>query len=81
MLPTSDLRLSFFGDDGRTEKLSTLSSKSQCTAVVIKEIPADNSGRSFLVKLPNGREVYFWCAEKSKLLGIELLSKVCCLLW
>ncbi|KAK9189468.1 hypothetical protein WN943_018065 [Citrus x changshan-huyou] len=76
ILPTSDLRLSFIGDDGHSERLLTLSSKSECSAVVIDEIPADNSGRSFLVKSPDGRVAYFWCAEKSKLLGIEFISKM-----
>lgn len=77
ILPTSVLRLSFIGDDGHSERLLTLSSKSECSAVVIDEIPADNSGRSFLVNSPDGRVAYFWCAEKSKLLGIEFISKVC----
>ncbi|KAA8534108.1 hypothetical protein F0562_031699 [Nyssa sinensis] len=76
LLPTSELRISFVGDDGHTEKLSTLSSDSQCLSVAVEEIPADNSGRSFLIKLPDGEVFYFWCSEKSKLLGIELLSKM-----
>ncbi|XWS65885.1 hypothetical protein CRYUN_Cryun05aG0152100 [Craigia yunnanensis] len=76
LLPTSDLRLSFVGDDGQTERLFTLSGKPQCAAVSINEIPADNSGRSFLVKIPDGKVFYYWCSEKSKLLGIELLSKM-----
>ncbi|GAV56795.1 hypothetical protein CFOL_v3_00337 [Cephalotus follicularis] len=76
LLPTSHLRLSFIGDDGRTERLFTFSSNFHCSAVAITEIPADTSGRSFLVKIPNGRVFYFWCSEKSKLLGIELLSKM-----
>ncbi|XP_044508510.1 uncharacterized protein LOC123227549 [Mangifera indica] len=76
ILPTSDLRLSFFGDDGHTERLFTLSSKSECSAVVIGEIPADHSGRSFLMEIPDSRISYFWCSEKSKLLGIELISKM-----
>lgn len=76
LLPTSDLRLSFIGDDGNTERLFTLSSKIQCASVAIGEIPADSSGRSFHIKISDGRVFYFWCSEKSKLLGIELLSKV-----
>ncbi|XP_022765045.1 uncharacterized protein LOC111310150 [Durio zibethinus] len=76
LLPTSDLRLSFVGDDGLTERLFTLSSKPQCAAFSINEIPADNSGRSFLVKTPDGKVFYYWCSEMSKLLGIELLSKM-----
>ncbi|RDX96508.1 hypothetical protein CR513_20821 [Mucuna pruriens] len=76
LLPSSDLRLSFIGDDGKTERLFTLTSKSQCSAVVVDEIPTDSSGRSFLVRTPDGRTFYFWCSEKSKLLGIELLGKM-----
>ncbi|KHN20869.1 hypothetical protein glysoja_009177 [Glycine soja] len=76
LLPSSDLRLSFIGDDGRTERLFTLTNKSQCSAVVVDEIPTDSSGRSFLVRTPDSRAFYFWCSEKSKLLGIELLGKM-----
>ena len=76
VLPTSDLRLSFVGDDGSTERLFTLSGKSQCSDVTVHEIAADNSGRSFLMKVLDGKTYYFWCSEKSKLLGIELLTKV-----
>ncbi|KAH7548198.1 hypothetical protein JRO89_XS14G0082300 [Xanthoceras sorbifolium] len=76
VLPTSDLRLSFIGDDGHTERLFTFSSKFQCSAIVIEVIPTDNSGRSFLIKIPDDRVLYFWCSEKSKLLGIELISKM-----
>ncbi|KAE8732885.1 RNI-like superfamily protein [Hibiscus syriacus] len=76
LLPTSDLRLSFVGDDGQTERLFTLSDKPQCAVVSINEIPADISGRSFLVKVPDDKAFYYWCSEKSKLLGVELLSKM-----
>ncbi|XP_022745903.1 uncharacterized protein LOC111296110 isoform X2 [Durio zibethinus] len=76
LLPASDLRLSFVGDDGQIERLFTFSGKPQCAAVSINEIPADNSGRSFLVKIPDGKVFYYWCSEKSELLGVELLSKL-----
>jgi len=76
LLPSSDLRLSFIGDDGKTERLFTLTSKSQCSAVVVDEIPTDTSGRSFFISAADSRAFYFWCCEKSKLLGIELLGKV-----
>ncbi|OIW04090.1 hypothetical protein TanjilG_00650 [Lupinus angustifolius] len=72
----SDIRLSFIGDDGKIERLFTLASKSQCAAVVVDEIPTDSSGRSFLVRTPHSRTLYFWCSEKSKLLGVELLAKM-----
>ncbi|KAK7276362.1 hypothetical protein RIF29_17501 [Crotalaria pallida] len=76
LLPSSDIRLSFIGDDGKVERLFTFTSKSQCTAVVVDDIPTDSSGRSFLVRTPDSRAFYFWCSEKSKLLGIELLAKM-----
>lgn len=76
VLPTSDLRLSFIGDDGHTDRLFTLNSKFQCSAVEVSEIPADNSGRSFVIKIPGGRVFHFWCSEMSKLLGIELIGKM-----
>ncbi|XP_050209772.1 uncharacterized protein LOC126660353 [Mercurialis annua] len=76
LLPTSDLRLSFIGDDGHAERLFTLSSKAQGPAVKVDEISADSSGRSFIIKIADGRDFHFWCSEKSKLLGIELLAKM-----
>ncbi|KAL5538805.1 hypothetical protein UlMin_045336 [Ulmus minor] len=76
VLPTSDLRLSFIGDHGQAERLFTLSCKSQCSAITVNEITADRSGRSFLVEVPDGQVFYFWCSEKSKLLGVELLAKM-----
>lgn len=76
VLPTSDLRLSFVGDDGHTERLFTSSTKSHGSSITVNEIAADNSGRSFLIKDSDDRTFYFWCSEKSKLLGIELLAKM-----
>ncbi|KAK7320621.1 hypothetical protein VNO77_30264 [Canavalia gladiata] len=76
LLPSSDLRLSFIGDDGKTQRLFTLTSKSQCSAVMVDEIPTDSSGRSFLVRTPDSKTFYYWCSEKSKLLGAELLGKM-----
>ncbi|KAI7741078.1 hypothetical protein M8C21_006480, partial [Ambrosia artemisiifolia] len=74
--PTSDLRISFLGDDGRVERLSTLRNISDCSSVVIEGISADNSGRSFMIKVPTTAKCfYFWCSEKSRLLGNELLDK------
>lgn len=74
-MPTSNLRISFIGDDGQIERLSTLSSTSS-SSVEIEEIPADKSGRSFAMRIAGCENLYFWCSEKSKLLGDELLDKV-----
>ncbi|PIN15100.1 hypothetical protein CDL12_12263 [Handroanthus impetiginosus] len=76
LLPTSDLRISFNGDDGTVERLATISTEAQCANVEIEEISTDKSGRSFLVKTSDNMVFYFWCSEKSKLLGEELLRKM-----
>lgn len=76
LLPSSDLRLSFVGDDGQAETLFTLCCNSDCSTALIEEIPADSSGRSFLVKCPNSSIYYFWCSEKSRILGNEILDKM-----
>lgn len=77
MLPTSDLCLSFIGDDGTTERLFTVSSKAESPAVTVHTILADSSGRSFHINIADARDYFFWSSEKSKLLGIELIAKVC----
>ncbi|XAR65901.1 hypothetical protein NMG60_11011897 [Bertholletia excelsa] len=76
LLPTSDLRISFIGDNGHAERLSTLGRNSQCSDVTVEDIPSDKSGRSFLLRMPENEVFYFWCSEKSKLLGNELISKM-----
>ncbi|XP_010517376.1 PREDICTED: uncharacterized protein LOC104792836 isoform X1 [Camelina sativa] len=76
VLPTSDLRLSFIGDNGHSEQIFTYTSKSQCSAVSIEEITADSSGRSFVIRIADGNAFYYWCSEKSKLLGTELRRKM-----
>ncbi|KNA19211.1 hypothetical protein SOVF_063300 [Spinacia oleracea] len=76
LLPSSDLRISFAGDNGQTERLATLSDTSEGSDVIVEEIPADQSGRSFVMKLLDGEPFYFWCSEKSKLLGSDLLLKM-----
>lgn len=70
------MRISFIGDDGSTERVGTFCSESDCSAVEIKDIVADESGRSFLISIPDGGTFYFWCSEKSKLLGDELRRKM-----
>ncbi|XP_051122871.1 uncharacterized protein LOC127245835 [Andrographis paniculata] len=77
LLLTSDLRLSFNGDDSSTERLATFSTDTETTETEIEAIPADKSGRSFSIKVSDSDEVsYFWCSEKSMLLGSELLRKM-----
>ncbi|KAL6531047.1 hypothetical protein OROHE_014116 [Orobanche hederae] len=76
LLPTSDLRISFNGDDGSVERLATLSAEVQGTVIEIKEIAADKSGRSFILKTLDRAISFFWCSEKSKLVGDELLGKM-----
>lgn len=76
LLPTSDMRLSFVGDDGHMERIVTLSNNNEHSSPIIEDILQDATGRSFLIKIPDGRVFFFWCSEKSNLLGIELLGKV-----
>lgn len=76
LLPSSDLRLSFVGDDGVVERLAVLSPGNENFSVVIEGISSDTSGRSFLLRLPGGKLSYFWQSEKSKSVGDELLSKI-----
>ncbi|KAL8257498.1 hypothetical protein R6Q59_029539 [Mikania micrantha] len=76
LLPTSDLHISFLADDGCTETLSILRKMSDCSSVMIEGIPTDSSGRSFAVRIPNKDPFYFWCSEKSRILGNGLLEKV-----
>ncbi|KAI3809127.1 hypothetical protein L1987_25096 [Smallanthus sonchifolius] len=77
LLPTSDVCISFLGDDGHAERLSTLRNILDCSSVVIERISTDNSGRSFIIKVPtSSKHFFFWCSEKSRLLGNELLDKM-----
>ncbi|XP_009791354.1 uncharacterized protein [Nicotiana sylvestris] len=76
ILPTSELSISFIGDDGRTARVGTFDSESDCAAVEIKDIVSDQSGRSFLINITDGETSYFWCSEKSQLLGDELRRKM-----
>ncbi|KAL0341311.1 UNVERIFIED_CONTAM: hypothetical protein Sradi_4647900 [Sesamum radiatum] len=76
LLPTSDLRISFNGDDGFVERLATFSTEVQSIDIEIEAISADKSGRSFLIKTSDTVVSYFWCSERSTLLGNELLRKI-----
>lgn len=70
------MRISFTGDDGCIERLAVVASDCESSPVIIEEISADISGRSFLLKLPGSEVSYFWCSERSKSRGVELLSKM-----
>ncbi|KAJ7294806.1 hypothetical protein O6H91_Y230500 [Diphasiastrum complanatum] len=76
MLPCSALRLSFFGDSGTQERIVTIRRDSNSASVKLEGILEDKSRRSFIIKLPNGRHIFFWQSEKSKTYGDELLSKM-----
>ncbi|CAM0151505.1 unnamed protein product [Urochloa decumbens] len=76
LLPSSSMCLTFVGDDGYSEQLVLLSNGFELLEVVIEEISADNSGRSFLVRISESKVFYYWCAEKSKERGMELLTKM-----
>jgi hypothetical protein len=77
LLPSSSMRLTFSGDDGYSEQLALLNNDSEFSEAAIEEIPADISGRSFEIRFSQSKVHYYWCAEKSKDHGMELLMKVC----
>ncbi|KAG0466614.1 hypothetical protein HPP92_018194 [Vanilla planifolia] len=76
LLPSSAMRLTFTGDDGCIERLALISNDFECFSVIIEVISADPSGRSFLLKISNTQILFFWCSEKSKVHGMELIEKV-----
>ncbi|KAF3775930.1 hypothetical protein EJ110_NYTH49459 [Nymphaea thermarum] len=76
LLPSSDFRISFVGDDGCEERLALFSSYDESFKITIDLIPADASGRSFLVQVPNKAVLYYWVSEKSMTVGTELLEKM-----
>ncbi|KAL3701333.1 hypothetical protein R1sor_019355 [Riccia sorocarpa] len=76
IIPGSDLRLSFIPDGGVEDLIATISSESETPPVILEEVPADVSGRTFLLKLFDGKVFYFWQSEKSKTSGDELVSKM-----
>ncbi|ONM09393.1 putative calcium-binding protein CML27 [Zea mays] len=66
LLPSSSMRLTFVCDDGYPEQLALLSNDFEFSEVMIEEISADNSRRSFLIRISESKVFYYWCAEKSK---------------
>ncbi|XP_072996630.1 uncharacterized protein [Typha latifolia] len=76
LLPSSNMRISFISDDGHTERLALVSNGLEYSEVIIEEIPADSSGRSFQLKLSGSQVFYYWCSEKSKHYGMELLVEM-----
>ncbi|KAF0931509.1 hypothetical protein E2562_004624 [Oryza meyeriana var. granulata] len=76
LLPSSSMRIIFAGDDGHSEQLALLNNDHEVSEVCIEEISADNTGRSFLVRVSESKVFYYWCAEKSKRHGMDLLAKM-----
>jgi hypothetical protein len=77
MASASWLQISFVGDDGGTEQLCSIScNSSEVDSVIIEEIAADESGRSFVVKVSESQAFYYWLSEKSLSHGLHLLNKV-----
>ncbi|KAJ1688594.1 hypothetical protein LUZ63_012749 [Rhynchospora breviuscula] len=77
MAPSSWLQISFVGDDSGTEQLYSISCNScEVDRVIIEQIAADASGRSFLVKLSESQVFYYWLSEKSLPHGLHLLDKM-----
>ncbi|KAL0919686.1 hypothetical protein M5K25_011799 [Dendrobium thyrsiflorum] len=76
LLPSSHMRISFTGDDSCIERLALVSNDPESPSVILENISADTSGRSFLLKFPDSQILYFWCSEKSKDDGLGLLAKM-----
>ncbi|KAJ3683937.1 hypothetical protein LUZ61_013101 [Rhynchospora tenuis] len=77
MAPSSWLQISFVGDDSGTEQLHSISCNCcEDDRVIIEQIAADASGRSFLVKLSESQVFYYWLSEKSLSHGLRLLDKM-----
>ncbi|KAL5197629.1 hypothetical protein ABZP36_001141 [Zizania latifolia] len=76
LLPSSSMRIIFAGDDGHSEQLALLNNDHEVSDVCIEEISADNTGRSFLIRISESKVLYYWCAEKSKKHGMDLLAKM-----
>uniref|UniRef100_J3LIV9 Uncharacterized protein n=1 Tax=Oryza brachyantha TaxID=4533 RepID=J3LIV9_ORYBR len=76
LLPSSSMRIIFAGDDGHSEQLALLNNDHEVSEVCIEEISADNTGRSFLIRISESKVLYYWCAEKSKKSGMHLLAKM-----
>lgn len=75
MLPCSEIRLSFIGDNGDIERIAAVSFAATDTHVFLEMLDADPSGRSFVLKLPGGKH-YFWQSEKAMTAGDELVSEM-----
>jgi hypothetical protein len=76
LLPSSSMCIIFAGDDGHSEQLALLNNDHEVSEVCVEEISADNTGRSFLIRISESKVFYYWCAEKSKKHGMDLLAKV-----
>ncbi|KAJ7562505.1 hypothetical protein O6H91_03G071900 [Diphasiastrum complanatum] len=76
MLPCSELQLCFKGDNGSVETLGTATPGNEAFPLVLEEIGADPSRRSFTLKRNSRELAYFWHSEKSKVAGDELVSKM-----
>lgn len=76
LLPSSSMCIIFAGDDGHSEQLALLNNDHEVSEVCVEEISADNTGRSFLIRISESKVFYYWCAEKSKKHGMDLLAKM-----
>eukprot|EP00250_Pteridium_aquilinum_P013171 c21178_g1_i2 orf=375-2201(-) len=75
MLPCSEMRLSFIGDNGEIERIAAVKSIVEDAHVAIEMLDADPAGRSFIVKLSGGKH-FFWQSERSMMVGDELVAEM-----
>eukprot|EP00249_Psilotum_nudum_P023974 c29045_g1_i1 orf=372-3281(+) len=76
MLPSSEMRLSFIGDNGAVERVAVVRPGSDIPPVRLILLPPDTSGRTFVIKIHGGGQAFFWQSEKFKDVGTQLLSKL-----
>lgn len=76
MLPYSEMRLSFVGDNGSVERIASIRSGTEDPYVVLEMLLPDSSGKSFVLKLAGNKHAYYWQSEKSKSAGDRLLSEM-----
>ncbi|KAI5055896.1 hypothetical protein GOP47_0029417 [Adiantum capillus-veneris] len=75
MLPCSEMRLSFIGDDDEIERIAAVKSMVEDTHVTLEILDEDSSCRSFVLKTSNGKR-FFWQSERSMAIGSRLVTEL-----
>ncbi|KAH7387092.1 hypothetical protein KP509_16G004600 [Ceratopteris richardii] len=75
MLPSSEMRLSFVGDDDEIERIAAVKSTEDESQVHLEILNSDPSGRSFVLKVRDGKH-FFWQSERCMSEGKRLVSEM-----